>query len=84
MTGIAGSAEPRAAAMGVRLFVARLRREPAAALAGLAVDYATFSAMCAFGVGLVVLRAPLAAAERVTGAPLRQRLIDLVARAAKA
>jgi hypothetical protein len=69
---------------GVRLFVARLRREPARALAALAADYATFSAMCAFSAGLVALRAPLALAERATGTPVRERLIDLVARAAKA
>jgi hypothetical protein len=70
--------------IGVRLFLARLRAEPARAVGALATDYATFSAMCAFSGLLVALKAPLAAAERATGAPIRAQLVELVARAANA
>ena len=69
---------------GVRLFVARLRREPLRAAGALALDYATFAAMCVFCLLLVVLRAPLRALARLTGRPVRERLVDLVGRVARA
>ena len=69
---------------GVRLFAARLRREPLRALGALGLDYATFAAMCAFCLLLWALRAPLGALARRTGRPIRERLIDAVARVAHA
>ncbi len=67
---------------GWRLFLAKLRVRPWAALGGLVVDYLTFVAMVVFFVLLWGLRRPVSLAERVTGRGVRRPLIRAVARVA--
>ena len=67
-------------AVGVARFVERMRREPARAVGALALDYATFAAMCGFALGLAATRRPLRAIDDALGTRLRERLIDAIAR----
>jgi hypothetical protein len=67
---------------GGRLFLAKLRSRPAAALAGLAVDYATYVAMVLFFIALWTLRWPLWLLERATGRQVRRAVIDAIAKVA--
>jgi hypothetical protein len=68
---------------GLRLFGAKLRRRPLAALAGLGADYLTYVGMVAFWLGLVVSRRPLVWLEARLRRPVRAWLIDLVAKLAR-
>ena len=68
--------------MGLRLFAARFRERPLAAIVGLLVEYLGYLAACVFALLLLLTRAPLALLERLTGLPVRRRVIDLVARLA--
>jgi hypothetical protein len=68
--------------IGTRLFLAKLRTRPAAALGGLALDYATFAAMVPFFVLLWVFKWPLRLLERITGWRVRKALVDAIAKVA--
>jgi hypothetical protein len=68
---------------GLRLFAAKLRQRPLAALAALLSDYLTFVGMIAFWLFLVVSASPLAWLERKLRRPLRAGIIAWVARRAR-
>ena len=70
-------------ARGLRLFGAKLRRRPLAALGGLLFDYLTYLGMVAFCLLLVATGRPLAWLERRSHRPLRASLIERVARLAR-
>jgi len=65
---------------GLALFGERLRREPVRATLAIAADYATFTAMCGFALGLAATKRPLAAIDGALGTRLRERAIDAIAR----
>lgn len=65
---------------GLALFAERLRREPVRAAFSVALDYATYAAMCGFAIGLAATRKPLGAIDETLGTRLRERAIDAVAR----
>jgi hypothetical protein len=67
---------------GWRLFRAKIRARPWAALGDLALDYLTFVAMVVFFVVLWGLRWPISLVEHVAGRDLRGVLIAAVARVA--
>jgi hypothetical protein len=67
---------------GTRLFLAKLESQPAAAIAGLAADYATYAAMVLFFILLWIFRWPLWVLERVTRREVRRAVIDMVAKVA--
>jgi hypothetical protein len=67
---------------GWRLFRAKLRERPWAALGGLLADYLTFVAMVVFFVLLWGLRRPISLVERVSGRAVRATIIDAIARVA--
>jgi hypothetical protein len=67
---------------GWRLFLAKLRVSPWAALGGLVVDYLTFVAMVVFFVLLWGLRWPVWSAERIVGRGVRGAIIGAIARVA--
>lgn len=67
---------------GPRLFLAKLKARPRAALGGLAVNYATYVAMVVFFIWLWVLRWPVWLIERVLRRHARKAIIDAVARIA--
>ena len=69
--------------LGLRLFAAKLRKRPIAALAGLLADYATYAGMMAFWFFLVTSARPLAWLERRARRPIRARIIAWVARRAR-
>lgn len=66
---------------GLALFGRALRERPFGASAGLILEYAGFFAASVFVLLLVLTRAPLRVVDRVFGLRLRERFIDLVARA---
>jgi hypothetical protein len=65
---------------GVKLFASKLRRHPAAAARDLARDYVLFSCALPFTLAMMALRRPVAWAERATARPVREKLLDAVAR----
>jgi hypothetical protein len=67
---------------GWRLFRAKLRDRPWAALGDLALDYLTFVAMVAFCALLWGLRGPVSFLERAGGRGVREAIIRSVARLA--
>jgi len=67
---------------GLRLFAAKLRRQPLAALGGLLLDYLTFVGLFLFWLLLLASKRPLRWLERWLRRPLRARLVDWVARLA--
>ena len=67
---------------GLRLFAARFRERPLATLGSLLLEYLGYFSACTFALLLLLTRVPLAALERLTGLPIRGRIIDLVARLA--
>ena len=69
--------------LGLRLFGDKLRRRPAAAIAGLLSDYLTYVGMIAFWLFLLASRRPLAWLERRLRRPLRAGIIAWVARLAR-
>lgn len=68
---------------GLRLFGAKLRTRPLAALAKLLSDYLTYVGMVAFWAFLRSSNRPLSWLERRTGRPLRASVIAWVARRAR-
>jgi len=68
---------------GLRLFGAKLRKRPLAALAGLLADYLTFVGMIAFWLFLAISARPLGWLERRLRRPLRAGIIEWVARRAR-
>lgn len=69
---------------GLRLFARQLRRSPLRALARLSLDYLVFVGIVAYCLALWLSSAPLAFAERVSGRPLRQKLLDRIGKMARA
>jgi hypothetical protein len=67
---------------GWRLFLAKLRTQPWAALGGLILDYLTFVAMVVFFLLLWALRRPVALVERLAGREVRGPIIRAVAKVA--
>ena len=67
---------------GIRLFSAKLRARPAAAIGGLALDYATFAAMVPFFVFLWAFKWPLRLLEDITGKRVRKAVVDAIAKVA--
>jgi hypothetical protein len=67
---------------GIRLFLSKLRSRPAAAVAGLLLDYATFAAMVAFFVLLWAFKWPLWLVDRMTGWRVREGVIKAIAKVA--
>lgn len=67
---------------GLRLFLAKLRARPTAALAGLLLDYATYAAMVPFFVLLWTFKWPLRLLDRVTGLRVRKAIVDAIAKVA--
>jgi hypothetical protein len=65
---------------GTRIFLVKLKARPAAALAGLAFDYATYAAMVLFLVLVWTFRWPLWLLERLTRRAVRKAVIDIVAK----
>jgi membrane-bound metal-dependent hydrolase YbcI (DUF457 family) len=70
-------------AYGLRLFGAKLRKRPLAAVFGLLSDYLTYVGMVAFWAFLRVSNRPLSWLERRTGRPVRANVIAWVARRAR-
>ena len=68
---------------GLRLFGAKLRKRPLAALVALASDYLTYVGMVAFWAFLRVSNRPLFWLERRLGRPLRASVIAWVVRRAR-
>jgi hypothetical protein len=68
---------------GLRLFAAKLRKRPLAALGGLASDYLTYVGMMAFWGFLRISNRPLSWLERQTGRPVRASVIAWIARRAR-
>ena len=68
---------------GLRLFEAKLRKRPIAALVGLLSDYLTYVGMMAFWAFLRVSNRPLSWLERRTGRPVRASVLAWVARRAR-
>jgi hypothetical protein len=68
---------------GLRLFIAKLRKRPLAALFGLASDYLTYIGMVAFWAFLRASSRPLSWLERRTGRPVRASVIAWIARRAR-
>ena len=68
--------------IGTRLFVAKLRARPAAAVAGLLRDYATYAAMVPFLILLWVFKWPLWLVDRMTGWRVREGVIKAIAKVA--
>jgi hypothetical protein len=68
---------------GLRLFGAKLRKRPGAAVAGLLADYATYAGMVVFWFFLAASARPLAWLERRARRPIRARIIAWVARRAR-
>ena len=68
--------------IGIRLFLAKLRKRPTAALIGLLLDYATYAAMVVFFVLLWVSKWPLGLVDRLTGWHVREAVIDAIAKVA--
>ena len=68
--------------IGTRLFLAKLRTRPAAAVGGLGMDYATYAAMVAFLVLLWTFKWPLWLVDRVTGWRVREAVINTIAKVA--
>jgi hypothetical protein len=68
---------------GLRLFAAKLRRRPVAALGGLLSDYLTYVGMTAFFAFLRISNRPLSWLERRMGRPLRASAIAWVVRRAR-
>lgn len=69
--------------LGLRLFGAKLRKRPMAAIGGLLSDYLTYVGMVAFWLFLVGSKRPLAWLERRLRRPLRAAIIAWVARRAR-
>ena len=67
---------------GTRLFLAKLRKRPVAAVAGLLFDYATFAAMVPFFVLLWVFKWPLWLVDRMTGWRVREAVINVISKVA--
>jgi hypothetical protein len=70
-------------ALGLRLFGAKLRKRPMAAIAGLLSDYLTYAGMIGFWLFLIASKRPLAWLERRLRRPLRAGIIAWVARLAR-
>ena len=70
-------------AYGLRLFGAKLRKRPLAAVVGLLTDYLTYVGMVAFWAFLRVSNRPLSWLERRTGRQVRASVIARVARRAR-
>jgi hypothetical protein len=70
-------------AYGLRLFGAKLRKRPLAAVVGLLTDYLTYVGMVAFWAFLRVSNRPLSWLERRTGRQVRASVIAWVARRAR-
>jgi len=68
--------------IGTRLFLAKLRTRPAAAVGGLALDYATYAAMVPFFVLLWAFKWPLGLVDRMTGWRVREAIVDAIAKVA--
>jgi len=68
--------------IGLRLFLAKLRARPAAAVIGLALDYATFAAMVPFFVLLWAFKWPLWLLDRSTGWHVRKAVVNAIAKVA--
>ena len=68
---------------GLRIFVAKLRKRPGAAITGLLADYVTYAGMMAFWLFLATSARPLAWLERKARRPIRARIIAWVARWAR-
>lgn len=69
--------------LGIRLFAARLRERPLAALASLLRDYLTYVGMVLFWLFLLASKRPLAWLDSGLRRPLRPRLVEWVARRAR-
>jgi len=68
--------------IGRRLFLAKLRARPAAAVTGLVLDYATYAAMVPFFVLLWAFKWPLWLVDRMTGWRVRKAVINAIAKVA--
>ena len=68
--------------IGTRLFLAKLRARPAAAVGGLLLDYATYAAMVPFFVLLWASKWPLWLVDRMTGWHVREAVISAIAKIA--
>ncbi len=66
--------------IGWRLFLAKLRQRPAAALGQLALDYATFIGMVLFFIFLWTMRGPLRLLGEKRRLRVCQAMVDAVAR----
>jgi hypothetical protein len=69
--------------LGLRLFRAKLRERPAAAIGGLLSDYLTYVGMVVFWLFLVASKRPLVWLEQRLHQPLRRDIIEWVARLAR-
>jgi hypothetical protein len=68
---------------GIRLLLDKLKHQPGHALRDLALDYATYFAMCLFIIWLWVMRGPIELLGLRRSRSVRRALIDAVARAAR-
>jgi hypothetical protein len=68
---------------GLRRFLDKLQRQPGRALWDLAVDYATYAAMCLFFIWLWAMRGPLWLLGRATRPRAQRALVDAAARVAR-
>lgn len=66
---------------GVALFQAELQAQPIRASLGLGVEYAMFASGASLALGLFATRVPLRLIDRALGLRLRERFIDLLAKA---
>lgn len=66
---------------GVASFQAALRAKPIRTSLGLGVEYAMFASGASLALGLFATRVPLRLIDRALGLRLRERFIDLLAKA---
>jgi hypothetical protein len=66
---------------GVALFQAELQAKPLRTSLGLGVEYAMFASGASLALGLFATRVPLRLIDRAFGLRLRERFIDLLAKA---